>query len=74
MEGLEQMREKLANLDMENRTLKDFLTAKTAMVEKRKREIQQVIIIIHSNNSNVHVHAVLIMTPMLKEKFNEIDF
>lgn len=44
MEGLEQMREKLANLDMENRTLKDFLTAKTAMVEKRKREIQQVII------------------------------
>ena len=73
MEGLEQMREKLANLDMENRTLKDFLTAKTAMVEKRKREIQQVIIIIHNNN-NVHVHAVLLMTPMLKEKFNEIDF
>lgn len=68
MEGLEQMREKLANLDMENRTLKDFLTAKTAMVEKRKREIQQVIIM------SMYMQYILIMTPMLKEKFNEIDF
>ena len=42
MESLEQMRERLSNMDMENRTLKEFLTAKTAMVEKRKRDIQQV--------------------------------
>ena len=65
MESLEQMRERLSNMDMENRTLKEFLTAKTAMVEKRKREIQQVTVhvLVHVHvhvHVQVHVHLMLL--------------
>ena len=43
MEGLEQVKEKLQISENENRTLKSFLTSKTAMIERRKKEIHEVI-------------------------------
>jgi peptidoglycan hydrolase CwlO-like protein len=41
METLEQAKEKLVVTENENRTLKSFLTSKTAMIERRKKELQE---------------------------------
>ena len=39
---LSQVNDKLKNAEGEIRTLKSFVTSKTAMVERRKKEIQEV--------------------------------